>query len=525
MKDKKMFCENCGAEISTTAKFCMRCGCKIVLSDVKEPLSAKAEDADACEKKPVKEKTERKPFFAPGELRKFVRSGVAFLLSLVIVAFSFLPILSYKVEWERGETSDVYSCSYSALDYIVFLVDSFYEYDEEDIAESGLYDEFKNLQEELQDMDLEDEEHLNKDQKRLLRNYSLCYTRLLLRSEETTVSVSVAMAAAFSLLYIVFSLVLFAVATYNLIVCFLRKREAYARLVKMVSFVPFLTLLVHFAAKIAQISPLVQDAKCTMGSGHGMIIVSCAGILLAIVERVVFNYKRISGRRMVVNSISVALAAITVCMIFAPVLSASVTAAFRGKNTLREVTVTLDADSLLAVEMSKEDLYDKLDYIGSSKSEKREYLEGLSERFSDFSVSEMREGAADESMSSFLGATFLALLGEYATFIIITPYVILIAALFMSVAAQKCLAYLCLGETKSSKGALVGWYLFMLAGFILLTIYSCCINARLDSLSLYNLNGGVKAGIAIDFILCAALGICTSISRSFDKENGNKKRY
>lgn len=532
--DQKLFCENCGAEISATAKFCMRCGTKVVLAEREVPVSAKAEEtmtvteteAETSVPKEPEEKRERKPFFAPGEWRKFARCGAGFLLSILILVFAFLPIVSYKVDEDLIED---FSYSYSATDYIVFLYDSFLEYDEDELEESALYEKYEDLQEDLQDIieEEDDLEDLDKSQKKLLRRYYVYTTRLLLRSKGE-VSVSVAVAAAVSLAYLIFSVVFFAVASYNLVRCFLRKKEGYTKIVKMISFTPFLAILVFFATKIAKIHAYsyVQPVESAMGSGaKGIIIVSCVGILLAIAERVISNWKKISVKRMTVNAISVVLATVTICLIFSPVLSASVRAVFDGKSTKRDVTVTLGAESLLAVEMPKESLNERLDDIGSSKSEKKDYLGSEMELFSYYTLREMRAGDADGEMATFLGDTFLAFIGEYATFIVITPYVILAAALFMALAAQKSLAYLCLGESKSGKGAFVGWYLFVLAAIILLVVYIVCINSRMESLKLYSTHGGVKAGIAVNFIVCAVLGICTNISRFFDKEKANKKRY
>ena len=150
------FCIYCGTEISSEARFCHSCGKPIsapAAQECYEPQVTRCAQT-RCESASVETAPTNKSKF---NICSIIKNSILLTISILLFAMSFLPIFSIETDL----TEDVsISTEISAIDGIVFLFDSFYKWDDDDITDSYFFDRMEDLSAEIADeySDLEEDD-------------------------------------------------------------------------------------------------------------------------------------------------------------------------------------------------------------------------------------------------------------------------------------------------------------------------------------------------------------------------------
>ncbi len=534
--DEKIICVACGGENPATAKFCMACGEKLALPET-APMAEAAlvvEEAASLAVAPsaMEEASPKRVTYT--RVMSLVRGGVCLLLSLVLLILSFMPVMTYRIDMNEltvGEIKGEASLRFSVIDNLCFFFDSFYQYDEDDIVESELYERLTDateaMAEEAEDLDKGDE--LSAEGKRYFREIVMTTARLGMRSEDVSLPVAIAVSAALTLTYVIVALVLFIFSLIHLTRLFIRESDLEGKVVRLICFMPFLIIFAHFATRVSLAGIELVAGKASMGAAAVGIVACALAIAFFITERIVsaVRSRTFRLRRTIVNGVTVALAVLTVCMLFTPVINTRLTAVFDGRESEKTVSAPVGVEGFLFLDISREEMDEKLDEMGESKATKYEYLMERMRYVSYYTVKEVRDGAADGFVMDFLADTFVALVGEYGKPMLITPYVFLLSALFVALVAKKSLSYLCLGRRKRTGTAITAlWCFFTACAVGLVVAYVVCLNVRIDMLYYSDkpaLEDMLSVGIGIGSVLFPLCGLLTFISRLFEKKKSEKK--
>ena len=495
MNTNEKRCESCGASCQEKQRYCHVCGEPFPSVETPRPHR--------------KRFSFPRPHLTVPSVKVFARNLVFLALSAVIFIFSFLPIVSYPMEFkENSDSEDIVSIDISAFDCVTFLADSFCFLDEVDLKESDLYDEIKDLSKDLSDVDFSDKSSFSSEEKNLLSSLTKTTFRLALRSEDVPVRPFFIVTTVLSLLYIVFAFTLFAISLWNLIALLLGKKSLYHVLIKCFCFSPLLALITFFTVDNAIRAMSFGDGMGQMAFPIGILITASVGILLAAVTKLFSTRSRVSfgkvGARIAVAAMSITL----ICMLAAPVANMNIDSVFADRAKKREVSVGVSAGSLWAFELSDEEMDDIKDELGNTASSKRAVIKSYIDALEIYTIKEMRSGKADSAVSTVANYSLFAYCGEASIFAVFVPYLLILAALAAAFIAWQSLVFLCVQQSPKVIAAHVAMHLFTVASLVLGIIYVVFINTRIF---LSKLGDSFSASIGAGLILAIVFGVLTSV--------------
>ena len=135
-----MYCEKCGAQLGSCALFCNNCGACVTQNAENEEKNTDI----AVEIETVAVSVAPKSNTAKNVML-IVRNSLIMLLAAVMLAFSFLPVISVGTDYSGVDVK----MHLSPIDSIRITIDSFFEYSSPD--ESHVYGYISELSEELSD--------------------------------------------------------------------------------------------------------------------------------------------------------------------------------------------------------------------------------------------------------------------------------------------------------------------------------------------------------------------------------------
>ncbi|MBR5817196.1 MAG: zinc ribbon domain-containing protein, partial [Clostridia bacterium] len=204
-----MYCEKCGAQLGSCALFCNNCGAGVTQNVENEGKNTDVAVETVAISVASKSNTAK-------NVMLIVRNSLIMLLAAVMLAFSFLPVISVGTDYSGADVK----MHLSPIDSIRITIDSFFEYSSPD--ESHVYGYISELSEELSDeigTTVKDKEILKKYENEISR-CAVLTLRLQLSLEGMRAPISFYCAAILSLLYMLLTVAFFVFSIFNLLSTF-----------------------------------------------------------------------------------------------------------------------------------------------------------------------------------------------------------------------------------------------------------------------------------------------------------------
>ena len=500
-------CPNCSAELTEGAKFCTACGASISAQEAADATNAPEATKESAVKKlsSFKDKVAKK-IGDSGIISKaksnpnLVRDAAVLLLALVMLICAFMPIVRFDQEIELGKIEDTISFKISPFTSVGFLFDAMKDQTGKEISKSALYDRYEDKLEILEDISSKAKK-LTAKERNALNDILLITAKMTLRSEDTHATFSLLVSALVSLAYILLALGLFAVSVLNILSHFGGKKSLYPLALKLLAAVPFTALIAYFTVKMPLSGLATGDMKVKMGGSLALVILSLIGIIALVAYNVFTGKIKLDIKAFAYRALTVVLAIVTVCMVSAPALGATVKAEFGGKKK-QEAKVALDATAFLELETSKDEMKTIEKYLGKEKAHK----DALTAKFASFAfytTKQVGKGEMDSTVSEALLYSYVSGGAGLKFLVARAPYLTLTAVAMLALVAWAALNELLTGEKKNLKIATIVMVAAFAASLLLALIYVLAINGRLADLKL---DSTLKARIGSSYLLVALFG-------------------
>jgi len=416
MENNTKFCSTCGKQIPADAQFCTVCGAP--QTTVQSVETATEESAPAAEAAPAQETSSKGS--ANSFLSKILSPLIVATIALIMMICAFLPI--FKVT--TGDDKEDPSYKVSAMNVASFMLDSFKSLSDEDIADSNLYSKFEDkyvdFRDAMSDFDADDYDSYDELPGRVKRLYNdlfIIQARMQLQSEETKTTLALVVAGLVALLYVAASVAFFVFALIKLIPALTTKEDGEAaagglpqnKLNMIFLAVPALLALLYFSGSMAFATLGISSSNLGVSGAATfnfvvVFIAICASIAFDIIFDVKAFLKAVKENLMKLIGVGAALA-LSVAMLIAlssPVLSASVSAKFGGRNSEKKVNIPLDTSYFAGLGMTDEER-EYADKAFDSNEDVKEYsVENLFDDFEDYTTTEIKNGKANSDNEYFV---------------------------------------------------------------------------------------------------------------------------
>ena len=370
----KKSCPVCNLEYESTVKYCNQCG---------TPLFEEGEkiikDTPPTYEKPKRKKMTRE--------RKYniVKSSLILFVSVLLLAFSFLPIVNYEISEINGSPiSPPASVDLTAIDHIIFLFDSMEELTEEEMEKDEMTKEAQSLYVSLMYSSLGSYTGLSEDSQEILADLFKLSLRMGFRSDKESVTVTTLYMAVLCLAYMVFTVALFGFALYQFIRVILGKEVSYKLLTTLLCLAPFMIL----AVIITSTGSIAYIATSMSFSLPALIVSILAGCGL-VVDSYIFGKKPFEIVKLVRGSVCAILAAICMCLTLSSAFSTKLMGEFKGSDEDEEAETTLIADNYQAFEMND------IAISEYDETEDRDIRRSIKKIFSKYTKTDIENGKAD----------------------------------------------------------------------------------------------------------------------------------
>ena len=423
---RKRFCTECGKESSGLYDLCSGCGSSLLVS----PVAAA---------KPKKKSSDSKKSLA------IINKSFILLLSALLLAFSFLPIIKYKINAAKDVSLSV---KFSVVDAITFAVDNLFDQDEEEMQDSNLYAKFEEATEEFMNSDA-DEDYVTRASKMKVSKYLKLAFRLALRSNEYAVSPTLMIAAVGSFAYVALALACFVFALISFITHFFGSRSYTKTAMRLMIFVPFAALISHysFAKAISTMSELFMLVSNNVKTGMGAMLVSviAAAVLcvILVVQNAIAKNGTFTVKRTVFCAVSLVLLSATLILCSANVFKLSVKTEFENKDTATTVSIPISPEIYDYVDTARKGPNEETAELIAGFENKQAYLNSLLEAYSGYTVSEAKKGNADIVTREVIYTLILCWNRETVPVFSLTSLILTLAFTFTALATACAVLTLC----------------------------------------------------------------------------------
>lgn len=528
--EKDAFCASCGSELPDGARFCQTCGAR---------ADAFSENVPKTQAVPIKKNKQRKY-----SILTLIRSCLLVLISLVMLTFCFFSVASYDISLMGIDTK----LAMSPVRNITLFIDSFGDYNAENIKDCSAYKKIQDTADELsaeiwyldsslimESIGTEDignssleammEEgysyadiimllnagnsgslNLSLKSERLMNKLVYQSVRLSAQSDAVTPTPLGALNALFSLVYIIVCVAFVVISVLNLIlllfgrsvsVCAKKMLDRTASMLLPVA--PLMTVLTYFTTvNFVNMEGLDSIATIKLGLGTvAVLIAGVVGVIACVTLHIVEFSKSYSCRGIVTHSIALGTALLTLCLVFTPVMTTKVKTVFSGSSAPVTLKTDISSDYFDSLNFSDE-TYEK--YKKQTVSEGKMELNELVSVYKEFSKSQIKNELAkpvDYAIMTMciagLGGGTLFFTGLFATI----PVFLALAALMAALVAWQSACYLCTGRSMKSVTLPAKILLGLLgaASLALIIVFVCIVNYNLKEFSVLNYITGISAGL------------------------------
>ena len=424
MEEKKI-CSCCGAELREDSIFCFSCGTKVVCEEREAgvcrscgaELPPKAAFCGFCgtkvfEAEQIEERTERGNGSNPlsgAYVKKLIKKSVILLTSLLLLIFSFLPLISLKAETDAFDKEDIeVSVDFGTIDSFIFFFDSTKNLEDEDIVDSSLYEKIEELGEEV------DEYSSKRKLSNVFSEVAYYFSRLLLQSVLTPFSVMYLVSAVLSLLYILLTSSFFAFSLADILFfLFGKEKDFLARVsVCLLSFVPVFAVVVYAATKFSYFglpssipnmdSPLEVSPSATLVLTIVFALIALAAIS---VERIFFSGTiKVSVGEIIKRTLSSTAATVVLFSVFLPLISFEAKTHFDSSDKRQSASLAFDASYFRNLELT-EDTREEIE--NTDEHAAYNSIQSMCNRISYYTKKEFTNGYATSIISSIITSSFV----------------------------------------------------------------------------------------------------------------------
>lgn len=422
----------------------------------------------------------------------FIKLVLLLFLSVLLLIFSFLPIVNYTYEdkmYGGTEIEGTLNVKISPIKNIVLMFDSFKDDPFENIEDSELFSEYEDLEEQL--WDVADSGKLTSAEEKVFSELLYLNTRINLQGERVGVKLPFIAGTLVSLGYVTLT-VLLCIYTLQTILAFLIGKDVdEKRILKVLSAIPVSIILNYFATSSAMYRTyLFAGANVKLGSGIVLgLIFSLVGIIGWFIYSWCFEGFKFDTKRHGSRVITLGVSFLAFMTIFMPVMKMSLTAEFKGRSTDTTVKVAYGSAFFGALDITDdekrayEDLQISYGYVSYGDGtydvtdDSADYIYTINS-FDNYSVSEYRTGQYSASVDSKLEYLF-SVSGGYNVYWllnIIPIFMLFVGAGFGFIVWQQL--YLLVSDqeksNKNTKRTAITTLSLAVVVTILVSVFICC---------------------------------------------------
>ena len=373
MNQEVLVCPICGEEMPSTQRFCGNCGTSL-------------------RKNQKKKKKDIAKFFKPTHI---VRGVILLVISLVLLVFSFMPMVRYGYDvWDEEGEKAYYTVS--TIDAIVYFFEARRNRTDENIEDTYVYREFYAEGERLDKL-----QENSREANKLVNKIVHYNSRLYLMHVENRPNVSITSAFIISLAYIFTCIIFFAFAAKNVVNLLSRRRALTKPCLRIFFVIPFLAAMLPFVMPGAYgiSTPKKETSLYLLLS----LIIAVLGIVYFLIVKVtlVREKKSIDKKRFVRHLCAVVLAFSLIIFMLLPVLFVELNMQFKDNKHKKYLIRPVDAEHFQMYDMSGKEIALYSESFSGYENCKTEMME-LVEYFKYLTVSDMRKGEGDSVVSALV---------------------------------------------------------------------------------------------------------------------------
>ncbi len=440
------------------------------------------------------------------------------LISFLLLICSLMPVVRVGVEEEFHDEEYTLHMDLSAIRAIQFFFDSSKELSYDELLDSALYEYYENLENDLnEDMrDLESYEGLTPSMIRRGERLLVVQIRLNLQNELGEVPGYIMVAMVVAVLLMVSAIVLFIISLVNYLHAISGRMPSTAGAFAFLSLVPACVVAFYFA-----LLPYTSESAFGMFSvdENGMFVTACLMILLPFVYGIgilatrLIQYSDQFGRvasSIVKNAVSAVCALVTLLIIFAPVMSTTITAEFGSESRKRDAKTTIDAQYFTYIDLEEDD--------SLLQSNTKSDCVRLFYQFERYTKREIQRGDADGFNYQFITSIMVTsgIDGTYVPLFSATYYVLMIVGFAAGLIATQNILYICCGRKSVALVRVCKVICVLLSIVALAAIFVYVFAVKFATVEL-DLNRGYAVSVAIGPILMLVFSIVTACIPARDK--------
>ncbi len=524
------FCPSCGTPLAAEALFCGHCG-KRLDAEASVAPTPPPEPVEVPVAVPVIRRPKKK-----ADVKKIggiVRASLLVALSLLMCIFSFLPIFTYEVDVEELMGVNVgideeMKASFSPIDTVVFLFDSFHSETMEELEDSELNEQLEETGDDLFEwitIDYDEDEGIDAEGHALFQKFIKLSFRLSARSEDSPFSVDLLLCAILSIVYMLLGVALFVFSVLRLLGTVLPVKLGFEKTLRRLLCAVMPVVLLHRVALSVVLDDYAAEYFVRSGSGfaYWVLALSLIGVLILMLEKLILEGKRPKISHIIKASVSLVLIIVALSVSFAPMLTGAVNVEFSNKEKKTELKkgLPLGYFTVLSVVGDAEDEEVKdveyyEEWFESGKTAMQDDLYAQLNGFEDYTTGEFKKGAANGHHVEFL--TQLSMSGgspsAMGIFSLVTLVYYLAIACLLLLLWRDLLFFATLDGAKPT--ALIEKILagvFTVASFALTLVFIFIVKNRITYFGIGTTYGfGIGAG-AITFLIFSILAIACPTAR------------
>lgn len=488
---RKRYCTNCGKESSGLYDLCSGCGSSLLVSP-----------------KAAVKKVKKAPKSSMS--LTVINKAVLLLLAAMLLAFSFLPILNYEVA--REKKNDKINVKCSSIDAITFAIDNLISKDMDEIQDSNFYAKFEEATEEIKELDFDDDYITRSDKKKVAKYVKLAF-RVALRLDDYAASPTLMIAAICALVYVALSIACFVFALISFIKHFFGSKSYTRITMKLLFFIPFVTLISHYAlAKaLSTMSNTFYDVKYGMGAMLVSMIIAailCAGI---VVQNAIAKNGSFSVKRTVLCAVSLVLLTTTLMLCSANVLKLNVKTKFSNKEMKTSVSMPVSPEIYDYIDTARKGPDDETLELITGFENKQAYLNDLLDEYSLYSTTEAKKGKTDIVTRDVIYALILCYNRDTVAAFSTTSLLLTLAFAFAAISMALVVLALCSLKTRSVFEILSSVLSFVFA--VGAVVLNCVLILTLrNAISYLSPETSIRAGFTFGIIAFAIFALLALIS-------------
>lgn len=501
-------CEVCGTESAPNAAFCAVCGNRLAKKE-----NSRSDSGGDSSYKSLTSKSK-----SGLSVREIVKKSIVALVSLAILVFAFLPVVSFQCNLDGFNTADLdidkIDIKFSAFDCIGMCFDAMKSLDKEELLESDYYYEIESIAEDLLD-DLDKDE-----QKEACSKLALYTIKLFLSSENAKFRVVYVFSLVLAIALILFVLAAFALSFTDLVLFVLKKDiPVLIKTVKnILAVLPAFMILLFAAVKYSyptEYSGLPVTSSLT-ATGVLIIVLSVCALAYLAMDRIFFSGKiKVNVKEIVYRSLSSVFACVLLFTMFMPIISFNAKTIFGGKTKLESVSIGFNHSYFGSFDMTEEEL-DK--YRDMTESYADFEIKRNFQLLGGYSKKEFSRGESNSENDAIMNIAFLGYGGtDMAWIVAMLPVVsLLIGAVAVILLWQNIMAVVDGSSPRSSLTVTVRIIAIILTvvALVLVTLFTVISNYNLDLIKFgkgHDASVSLNAGTIVALIfsiasLCVPMG-------------------